>query len=1011
MRNGCMPMLLVGVILACLSTMAMAQVIIHLNESTGPAGQPEAPADTVAAEMKLRTDLGLEAVAPPDPERENPDAKPVTGTINGQILTEDGSPVPNDIQMNYISETDSGGTGSGMTVTGGVFSETIQAGRVTIVVNAPGWATSVAEPFTLKADTTVDDISVVLTRGRSTKVKIVDPAGNPIAGARVNVMSSTPNRYGGAVQEDTGADGVANLPNLPMDPDIRLNIKAPTFQSYVCRLEPEGSEIQTIVLAACRPTVGRITERETGKPIAGAEFYSGSNGDPRERWSQGDNNGKPEAISDAQGHYELKNLDNGEQFSFFVSAPDGRFVNVPMVAPGRTINIAMPAPIIVSGKVTGDLALLRQVELGNLFPGSVGVIPCTNFYNRPEYGGEYGTQLVAIIKEVDGHGEFELKYLMPGRLALNIGDKSLSFDLDKSQTDLEINLNAASPTTHPGDNPEAKTPETINTRRASEEEAGQLATHPSLALPPGMSGSGRAIFGGPSINLPILMPLLAELALPATPPGGASDGTDAEKSNEGTKTLTVTLLPPPGVAEVHGWVRAQIHRRKDGAYIPPQWREVKEGKVTFDVPVESGVQLDYSRLPGVAGPSNQLVLSEKLADQKANASSNGRAFERLEMNGGAKVTVDAEGNYQTSVRLRATGAIKCTITREDGQPVTGNIRLEVQYPSGQNYDGGYRSSGNTTPVESEEGGQFLVSGLPLGVDFTIVLDGNYLGRSLSTIVSPTVRLPVSRPIGELNLVIPSGKTFTVHVVDDKEQPVGGIGVQVLLKTGENRYTGNSGQALRTDGLGRLVIPNVVLDHVESIIVLAGGTDGWQRGIVTVAPDQDEATLKLSPGLRLKGILVDDVSGRPIIGVRLNAQSRSSNSPFGSPNETAITDDQGQFELLSLSLGDIQVYVDNIQLNQGQVLDAAPGQEKPVVVRGVIQPGDTRIHLGDLPKEVSTLGRPAEVSTAAIEKEAADKAAAAKRAGDSAVRDKAAAAKAADEKAAAAKNAATKIEAH
>lgn len=808
---------------------------------------------------------------------------------------------------------------------------------------------SVVGPFNLKADQSVDEISVVLTRGFSAKVKIVDPAGNPIEGAKVNAMSNTMSRYGGGGMVVSGPDGVVELPNLPIDPDIRLNIKATRFQSYMCSLDQETTETQTVVLAPCRPTVGVITAKETGKPIADAEIYQGNNGDPRERWARGENDIKPLTQTDAQGHYELNDLDSGNQTALYISTPDGRFKILSNVTPGRTINLVLPEPIIVSGKFTGNLSKLRRSGR-NMLLGGKSEFTSVNSYYRPEYGGEYRTQFSTPVNVVDGHGEFEIKYLMPGKLEIQIGDQVLKFDLEKSQTDLEINLDSANPTTHPsdvskGDAPQADAPAVVpNPRRLRGNAVQPPATRPSSALPPGMGGEGgRANFSFPSVNLSILMPVVSQVTFTqvAESSGPASN---ADKPKELTKTLTVKLLPPEGVAEVHGYVRAQIYRRNGGSYIPPQWREVKDGQVQFDVPVACSIELNLTRMPGVTGYINQVNLSEKMADQKA------MAMERLEPNG-TKVTVDADGNYQFSVPLRSAGALHCTITREDGQPISGNAQLNVQYPSGQFYQGGYRSNGITTPIDSDDGGEFLLTGIPLGVDFTVSLDGSSIGRSLGTITSPVMRLSATKSIDELKMVIPNGKTFTVHVVDNKEQPVGGISVRVMLKIGENRWANNSGQELRTDGLGRLVIPNVVMDQAESVVVLAGGSDGWQRASVTVQPDQDQATLILSPGLHLKGVLLDDASGRPIIGVRLNAQSQS-NGPFGSPSESSITDEQGQFEFYSLALGDIQIYADNIQLPQGQTLDASPTQEKPVVLRGMLNQNSQQLRLGDLPPQKS-----------------------------------------------------------
>ena len=289
---------------------------------------------------------------------------PATVTVSGRVVDRDGDPVPN------VARVELGGVGGGSAYTdaSGNFSLQVSPGERYLLVQDGGYDDSLNiprdywigsdAPISVVQDTILDDI---VLPAQQVDVHVQDPAGNPVANARVDTSQPTnyeltmagfpaygASSWGGAT---TDASGNATLWLFPTDP-IRTDYRytfyvyppdgtplAPTNLSGVVVM---GDTSVTIELPATVTVSGRVVDRD-GDPV------------PNVARVELGGVGGGSAYTDASGNFSLQ-VSPGERY---LSVHDGGYddsLNIP-----RDYWIGSDAPIsVVQDTILDDIVLPAQ---------------------------------------------------------------------------------------------------------------------------------------------------------------------------------------------------------------------------------------------------------------------------------------------------------------------------------------------------------------------------------------------------------------------------------------------------------------------------------------------------------------------------------------------------------------------------------------------------------------------------------------------------------------------------
>ncbi len=208
------------------------------------------------------------------------------GVIRGVVVDPEGNPV--DKAQVLIGQLYASDSKKLQTVADGCFeARGCARGKATITVEAEGFAPTGAEADVDAAE----PARIVLSRGRSLLVKVVDRDGQPLAGAGMGVRAARDSagfiRKGVpefALHRKTDADGRALLSHVP-DMDLDLGVWADGYMN-VCGLRVRRDEVE--VLVTLQPPLivsGTVRDATTGKPIPKFKLATGRPEPQGPNWS------------------------------------------------------------------------------------------------------------------------------------------------------------------------------------------------------------------------------------------------------------------------------------------------------------------------------------------------------------------------------------------------------------------------------------------------------------------------------------------------------------------------------------------------------------------------------------------------------------------------------------------------------------------------------------------------------------------------------------------------------
>lgn len=407
--------------------------------------------------------------------------------------------------------------------------------------------------------------------------------------------------------------------------------------------------------------------------------------------------------------------------------------------------------------------------------------------------------------------------------------------------------------------------------------------------------------------------LYAHFALP-NGPGRQFGERVLDESPYPSKPVKVTFIPPANVKQVRGWVKVMIesHERR----LPDQLLKVKDNSITMNLPDDAGFRLDISCLPGVYlympsfGPEDWHGIN--WTDGK-----------------GIRLITLADGARQVEMPLEPAGAIAYQVKMEDGTPVkikelfildTHREGLGIEDDAGRIHWVG-RSYGPRLQV--------LISKLPIGKPFVVNSSHDIL---MGYLVAPA-QLTAENPAQEVTRVVSPGRTYIVQVLDLKGRPAGRIMAVAVQLDAQGKIVKED--LIHSSAQGQFQLEHVDLAANQSLVLMIGGLPGVMWEMVKLDLDHPLLTVQQRAGLHLKGRLVDNATGRPILQEELwikplHAVPSSILFPFA--EEKVVTNDQGEFEFSTLSPNAFQVHSMDLQGFTGADVDMANPPEKPIEVR-------------------------------------------------------------------------------
>jgi beta-lactamase regulating signal transducer with metallopeptidase domain len=373
--------------------------------------------------------------------------------VSGVVRTWDSAPLPTDnrldnrLMLEYRKHNGGGGTPIRISKNG-EFREIVNyCNEFYLIALAKGYAPAFAGPFQAEPGGKVEGIALVLAEGFPGRIRIVDEKGQPVSDARLTGGYAYPYRtsYQHAIDLTTDANGLATL-NHTAALRVSMEIDAAGFElAHVGGFEPGHVEsfvldpetTRTVTLTRARPMTGVVLAETTSKPIAEAEirvFISAG----RDEFG-GDNFiwGKPDAITDVQGKFELGRLRQGRKHLLFVRASGYGYRYVPDVEAGdRDIKVVLGPKKVIRGTITGDLSLL-DTDPNSGRP----IVQVANSYEYPRHSTSSSPATRAPVTIREGVGQFEVEDFWGQTVALSAGPEKVRLNVEKDRLDaVTINL-------------------------------------------------------------------------------------------------------------------------------------------------------------------------------------------------------------------------------------------------------------------------------------------------------------------------------------------------------------------------------------------------------------------------------------------------------------------------------------------------------------------------------------------------------------------------------------------
>lgn len=445
-----------GLLLACL---VMVSAAFALQKGTDVAVRSAAamltPQERVNELARLQAvNTGhVSPLADASPGTESP------GSVNVHIIvkTEDGSPIPAGLNVGGAHWRPGYSSSIGLaheknSVPLLELDHAFGYGLFQLAASAKGFAPAVSEQISIRPDTDVPTIELILSKGFEKTIRIEDENGDPISDIQIEVaalMVSQGMKMGMhfAKEKPTSIDGVISVKHISDAAVYRLTVQSPgwEYEQREMKLQEGGEDVFQVRRAT--PTLIQIVDDATGQPVEAASIqvvgWNGKHdvaiphsrmGDPRglsnsNKWTYGK--------SEADGTAAVDMLNRDRKYLLAVRADGYRLEFVNSVRPGADLGTVRLLPAIVfEGQVVGDLSALPDRKKNGKR------VYRLSYRNSLQFGSHTHSGTLSVLTDENGH--FQIDNLLPGGMEFSLPKTfgTVKMDSNESRKDIVIDLAA-----------------------------------------------------------------------------------------------------------------------------------------------------------------------------------------------------------------------------------------------------------------------------------------------------------------------------------------------------------------------------------------------------------------------------------------------------------------------------------------------------------------------------------------------------------------------------------------
>ncbi len=354
--------------------------------------------------------------------------------FSGTVRTYDGKPLSSRVNLLFRSNRASYGTSiaAGMAKDGN-FSQSVDYGATYITATAEDYSPAFAGPFDAEPGGRIEGIELVLGEGFPGRILVVDETGKPVRDAELTGGYTYPDNgsFTHTINLLTDVNGIATLDHAGTE-KITMNLRADEFEPQQLQgLVLDRDEIKTVVLQRALPVTGVVLAAATGQLIQGAEIRVMVSAAGSQSYVENHASGSPDAVTDAQGRFELKRLRQDRKYLLFVRASGYGYRYVRDVeTTTRDLNVVLGPAKTIRGRVTGDLSLLpTDPKSGD------SVIYMEDSFHYPESLGYADSSKRAPVIIREGVGYFEIDDFWGQTVTLSAGEERIRLDVEQDPLD------------------------------------------------------------------------------------------------------------------------------------------------------------------------------------------------------------------------------------------------------------------------------------------------------------------------------------------------------------------------------------------------------------------------------------------------------------------------------------------------------------------------------------------------------------------------------------------------
>ena len=413
-----------------LTGLALLAALAYLAVTSGQfAARLLTPQEHIAQLQAIQTDFADNAPT-------NPQAEENKIRLVGQIRTADNSPLPTGLHL--TAHVTSPSLGSSIDVpfdSQGRFDHPVSWGRVALRATADGYALAFVEGLRAEPGGIIDSIDLVLDKGFAATIRLVDPAGKPVT---TDVLIKTAVQVSGwgapGGESQLVSQGIVQLDHL-IDKPLRCTIEASGYQYDEQTFELKPGQTATWTLQPAQVLKGLVVDKATNQPVPNAAIYlARCQGFGNEQiWDRRTNSSSVPlfGLTDEQGEITLGTLRDGCTYAFWIESPQHPLYLVRNITPRPTLRIEIPDPLIITGRIVGDLDLLKETRDGKV----LWVSNPLRFDNHT-----YVTSWQVPVTVANDQASFRIDNLVPGHVTIKAGDQRREFELTESIDNLVIDL-------------------------------------------------------------------------------------------------------------------------------------------------------------------------------------------------------------------------------------------------------------------------------------------------------------------------------------------------------------------------------------------------------------------------------------------------------------------------------------------------------------------------------------------------------------------------------------------